>query len=71
MVGEKLWTAQDVAEYLRVSRSWVYHRAESGELPHFRVGGALRFSPTDIDAYVRGTRPENARVVSLVGRGLK
>lgn len=71
MMGEKLWTAQDVAAYLRVSRSWVYHRAESGELPHFRVGGALRFSPTDIDAYVRGTRPENARVVSLVGRRSK
>lgn len=71
MTETKLWTAHDVADYLRVSRSWVYHRAESGELPHFRVGGALRFCPADINAYVRGTKPETAKVVSLVGRRSK
>jgi excisionase family DNA binding protein len=49
-----LWDANDVAEYLKVSRSWVYHRAEAGQLPHVRVGGLLRFDPAAIRASARG-----------------
>jgi excisionase family DNA binding protein len=45
-----LWTVAEVAAYLRVSRSWVYHRLESGLLPHIRVGGLVRFDPTKIRA---------------------
>src|SRR5882672_3266755 len=43
-----LWDANDVARYLKVSRSWVYHRAEAEQLPHLRVGGLLRFDPAMI-----------------------
>jgi len=35
--AEPPWDAQDVARYLKVSRSWVYHRAESGELPSLKI----------------------------------
>jgi predicted DNA-binding transcriptional regulator AlpA len=49
-----LWDANDVAGYLKASRSWVYHRAEAGELPCFRVHGLLRFDPATIRAFVRG-----------------
>ncbi|MDX2054258.1 MAG: helix-turn-helix domain-containing protein [Polyangiaceae bacterium] len=49
-----LWDASDVARYLKVSKSWVYHRAESGELPCLRVGGLLRFEPRIIHAFARG-----------------
>jgi excisionase family DNA binding protein len=48
-----LWDANDVARYLKVSRSWVYHRAESAELPHLRIGGLLRFDPAVIEAFAR------------------
>ena len=48
-----LWDAQDVARYLKVSRSWVYHRAEAGLLPCVRVGGLLRFDPAAIKDSVR------------------
>ena len=41
-----LWDAQDVARYLKVSRSWVYQRAEAGLLPCVRVGGLLRSART-------------------------
>jgi hypothetical protein len=40
---EGLWDARDVAAFLKVSRSWVYHQAEGGTLPCVRVGGLLRF----------------------------
>ena len=52
---ESLWDAQDVARYLKVSRSWVYHQAEAGLLPHLRVGSLLRFDPDAIRAYAKGS----------------
>jgi excisionase family DNA binding protein len=58
-----LWDASDVAKYLKVSRSWVYHRAESGELPCLRVGALLRFDPQAIHAFARGESPRAGRVV--------
>jgi excisionase family DNA binding protein len=52
MPMEALWDANDVARYLKVSRSWVYQRAEAGRLPYVRVGGLLRFDPESIRAFV-------------------
>lgn len=57
---EGLWNAQDVARYLKASRSWVYHRAESGELPCLRVGGLLRFDPETVRAFARGETVERS-----------
>jgi excisionase family DNA binding protein len=51
--SDTLWDANDVARYLKVSRSWVYHRAEAGLLPYLRVGALLRFEPAAVRAYVR------------------
>jgi excisionase family DNA binding protein len=51
--GDELWDANDVARYLKVSRSWVYHRAEAGQLPHLRVGGLLRFDADVVRAFAR------------------
>jgi excisionase family DNA binding protein len=56
-----LWNASDVAAYLKVSRSWVYHRAESGELPYLRVGGLLRFDPEAIRNFARGEPRDEQR----------
>jgi excisionase family DNA binding protein len=62
---EPLWTVKDVADFLRVSRSWVYHRAEAGELPCLRIGALLRFEPERVRAYTRGERPAQATVVAF------
>jgi excisionase family DNA binding protein len=56
---ETLWTPAEVASYLRVSRSWVYHKAEAGLLPSLRFGGCLRFEPAAVKAYARGELPTN------------
>jgi predicted DNA-binding transcriptional regulator AlpA len=50
-----LWDAKDVAVFLKVSRSWVYHRAEAGLLPCVRIGSLLRFDPDVIRRLVRAT----------------
>jgi excisionase family DNA binding protein len=56
VLADSLWDASDVARYLKVSRSWVYHRAEAGELPHLRVGGLLRFDAEVVRAFARKKR---------------
>ena len=66
---ERLWTVADVAHYLSCSRSLVYQKAASGEIPTCRPGGGnmLRFDPDAIKAWARGeTMP--AQVVSISGR---
>jgi excisionase family DNA binding protein len=60
---EALWAATDVAKYLNVSRSWVYQRAEAGELPSLRMGGLLRFDPEAVRSYARGEGPKGARIL--------
>jgi excisionase family DNA binding protein len=53
---EGLWTPQEVANYLKVSRSWVYQKAEAGLIPVIRMPGSslLRFNPEAIRAFARG-----------------
>ncbi len=51
---EPLWDARDVAAYLKASRSWVYMKAEAGQLPCIRIGGLLRFHRRAIEALARG-----------------
>lgn len=63
---ESLWTAKDVATYLRASRSWVYQRAEAGALPSLQIGGLLRFEPEAIRAFARGESVAPGKVISLV-----
>ena len=52
--GDGLWDANDVARYLKVSRSWVYQRAEAGLLPCVRIGGLLRFDPRAVRTFASG-----------------
>jgi excisionase family DNA binding protein len=64
--GGKLWDAKDAARYLKVSRSWVYQRAEAGLLPCLRVGGLLRFDPATVRAFARG-EVQPPKVLSFSG----
>ena len=64
-----LWTVADVATYLRVSRSWVYHRSAAGMLPCLRVGALLRFEPDVIRAYAQGQGWQETNAVLLAAKG--
>lgn len=55
-VTEPLWTAEDVATFLRVSLSMVYKLRRMGALPAVRVGALFRFQPDEVRAYARGGR---------------
>jgi excisionase family DNA binding protein len=43
-----------VAEFLGVSKSWVYQATASGVIPCVRIGALVRFDPLVIKAWVRG-----------------
>lgn len=66
METERLWSPNEVAHYLHVSRSWVYQKAEAGLLPVIRMPGSslLRFDPEKVRAFARGELAP-AKVVPL------
>ncbi len=45
-------TVRDVAAYLNVNEKTVYRLAQRRELPGFKVAGAWRFRPEDIERWV-------------------
>lgn len=61
----ELWTWREVARALKVSRSWIYAKAESGELPSLRIGGMLRFDPGAIRRFALAPRV-GVRLLPLV-----
>lgn len=52
-VPDPLWTAEDVAAFLRVSLSMVYKLRRQGSLPAVRVGALFRFQPDTVRAFAR------------------
>lgn len=43
-----------LADFLGVSKSWVYQASAAGRLPCVRVGALLRFDPRTIASWVKG-----------------
>ena len=64
-----LWTADDVAAFLKASRSWVYQQSEAGRLPCLKVVGLLRFDPAVVRAFAQGLREQGGNVVPIRGKG--
>jgi excisionase family DNA binding protein len=51
-----LWTIDDVARRLAISRDSVYRLVRSGALSPLRVGERLRFRPEEIEQYLERRR---------------
>jgi excisionase family DNA binding protein len=61
-MSEQLWDVNDVAKYLKVSRSWVYHRVAAGLLPCTRIGALVRFRASRIRALARESERSSPEV---------
>lgn len=46
-------TIKQVDEYLRVTERTIYRLAAARQIPLFKVGGAWRFSRTDLDDWIK------------------
>jgi excisionase family DNA binding protein len=54
-----LMRPSEVAQRLRVSRTWLYDAAKNGRIPRVRIGGPdgpLRFIAEDIDRWIDAAR---------------
>ena len=52
----QLYTAAEVAEILHVSERQVRRQIKSGELPHYKIGTAIRVSRADLEAFLAQRR---------------
>jgi predicted DNA-binding transcriptional regulator AlpA len=59
----ELWTAAEVARYLKVSRSWVYRETGAGRLPCSRILGLVRYDPAEIRRMKEEGRQRPAAVI--------
>lgn len=48
----RLLTAGEVADHLRVKRSWVYAETRAGRIPHVRLGRYVRYSPGAVERWI-------------------
>lgn len=48
-----LWTVQEVASYLKVSKDWVYRHAAAGDLRSIKVGSHLRFPRGEVKDWLQ------------------
>ena len=47
-----VFDVQRLAEYLAVSKQWIYERSHLKEIPHIKKQGLLRFRKKDIDKWL-------------------
>lgn len=67
-IGE-IFTLDELAAYLNVGKRTVYCSVAAKKIPAFKVGGAWRFSRTDIDSWIKqqsavdqgGDHPDSAK----------
>lgn len=52
MVTEVM-TVSEVAQYLRVNPQTVYRKTKAGELPAVRIGRAIRFRRSELEAWFK------------------
>jgi excisionase family DNA binding protein len=53
---EKWVPSTEAAAHLGVSRSFIFKGCASGSIPHVKIGRALRFRLTDLDAWASTNR---------------
>jgi excisionase family DNA binding protein len=49
---ENMIDVEALAARLGVSRSLIYKMVEANEIPHYRIGAAIRFDPEDIEKWL-------------------
>jgi excisionase family DNA binding protein len=49
---DKLLTADEVAELLKVNTEWVWAQARAGRIPHVRLGWYRRFRKSALEAWL-------------------
>jgi excisionase family DNA binding protein len=49
---------EELAEYFRISKRTVYRLVKRRQIPFCMISGRIRFSPEDIETFLRNSRVE-------------
>ena len=60
MDTDKWLTLDELAEYLKLSRTKLYRMAQEGEIPASKIGAQWRFDRKAIDAWMARQRPSGS-----------
>lgn len=63
MQNNVILKVDDVAEWLGVSKAHIYQLVRSGEIPHFRVGKAIRFHYDTLVAWAKRETNNNREAI--------
>ena len=58
---DKWLTVEQIAEYLQMSMSSIYKKAQNGKIPAYKVGRQWRFKKAEIDQWVKKGRLQKVR----------
>ena len=64
----RIMTVNQVADYLSLDPQTVSRKAQSGQLPAFKVGNRWRFDRDDIDRWIVGKKQGGNDLSTRVGR---
>ena len=53
---EKILTAKELSQYLKLSESTIYKLSATGEIPAFKVGDSWRFELDEIQKMIRDSK---------------
>jgi excisionase family DNA binding protein len=66
---EKILTAKELSQFLKLSESTIYKLASNGEIPGFKIGDSWRFDLEEIQKMIRESKKRRLRLRSpLEGR---
>ncbi len=54
--NDVVFTVDSLAQYLAVSKQWVYERVHLNEIPFSKMGKLLRFQKSEIDKWLTSIR---------------
>ena len=57
LLNDSLMTPDEIARYLRVSKSMMYKLVAGSAIPHIHVGRILRFRKSEVDRWMTEDRP--------------
>ena len=62
MSMEKILTAKELSQFLKLSESTIYKLASNGEIPGFKIGDSWRFDLEEIQKMIRESKKRRLRL---------
>ena len=71
MFQDSFLSINDLSKYLGIKPKTLYSWVAKGILPHYRIGGLIRFKKKDIDQWVEACRRNGVDITNLKVREIE